>query len=328
VENGERILVTGGSGFIGTNVIDLLARTSPLALCNFDARPPRDKSQGGMWLAGDLCNYGDIRHCIETFRPTTVVHLAARTDLNGRSMTEYKANTDGVENLLRALDLAVPAARVIFASSRLVCPVGYEPRSDVEFDPTTFYGESKAVGEQLVRRHFNGREDTWTIVRPTSIWGPWFGTPYRDFFESIRRGLYVHPQNVEVWKSFGFVGNTSFQLVRISQASNNSVCGAVLYLADYTPVEVGSFAQRIQFEMGAPRVRSVRPWILRGLALIGDVLTHVGWSDPPLTTFRLNNLMTHMTYDLSRLERIVGPLPFNVHAGIRETVKWMQTHRL
>jgi hypothetical protein len=52
----------------------------------------------------------------------------------------------------------------------------------------------------------------------------------------------------------------------------------------------------------------------------------LGWQNPPLTRFRLNNMITEMVYETSELERIVGPLPFSEKQGVAITVDWLRNH--
>ena len=62
--------------------------------------------------------------------------------------------------------------KIIIASSMLVCELGYSPKNFNDYKPNTLYGESKVLTEKIVKKFKN----SWTIVRPTSIWGPWFET--------------------------------------------------------------------------------------------------------------------------------------------------------
>ncbi len=78
----------------------------------------------------------------------------------------------------------------------------------------------------------------WLIVRPTSIWGPWFAEPYRDFFTAIQRGLYMHPRGVRVRRSYGFVDNSVFILDRLTQHARGAAHRRTFYVADYEPVEL------------------------------------------------------------------------------------------
>jgi len=214
---------------------------------------------------------------------------------------------------------------VVFASSRLVCRIGYMPSRDDDYCPSTVYGQSKAIGEQTVRARASGRHFDWMIVRPTSIWGPWFGTPYRQFFDTVTRGRYLHPRGHQVYKSFGYVENSVHQLLKLVEAPRDLTRARTFYLADYPPVDVLAMARQIRAATGQDEVvREVPIGLLQAAATLGDGLKWLGWKNPPLTRFRLANLVTPMVHGLDSLEQLVGELPYSMAAGVERTVDWMR----
>jgi len=320
-----RVLITGGSGFIGTNLVELYRRAGVTDLVNLDPAPPRDPEHRAHHVAVDLEDGAGMRDAVAAFGPDVVFHLGARTDLHGRSVEEYAANTTGTSNLIAAL-LALPARpRAILASSRLVAHIDHRPTAEDDYAPTTPYGESKVEMERRVRAEAGELE--WLLVRPTSIWGPWFATPYRDFFEAVARGRYVHPKGATVRKSYGFVGNVVVSLDRLMfDGGLERLRGQTIYLADYPPIEVMAWARTIADRLGRDAPRSVPFAALRVAAAVGDVAKRLGMDEPPLTSFRLHNLVTEMLYDTSPLEDVVGPLPFSMEDGVDVTVDWMRRH--
>jgi nucleoside-diphosphate-sugar epimerase len=213
---------------------------------------------------------------------------------------------------------------MVFASSMLVCRNGYIPRSDDDYCPNTLYGQSKVSGELVVRgcRELAGR---WTIVRPTSIWGPWCGPPYLSFFLSLARGRYWHPGSGNPPKAFGYVGNTTYQIVRLLTARLESVAGRTFYLADNPGYSIRDFATAIQVALRTKPIRELPLWLLRPTAALGDVLMKLGWNNPPLTSFRLSNMLTGSQFDLRDLHSITGQLPFSLSEGVSETISWLRT---
>ncbi len=318
----EPILVTGGSGFIGTNVVQALIDAGR-TVANFDVTEPRDPRHHGLWTPGDLLDADTVRTAVHRTAPASVLHLGARTDLEGASLDDYAANTVGTANLLTALRECPSPPRVIVASSRMVCPIGYQPTSDVDFDPPNAYGMSKVETERITRQ--SDYPGTWAITRPTSIWGPWFEEPYRDFFTAAAKGRYVHPGKAQIRKSFGYVENTVAQLLALLEAPHDSIHGRVFYLADYEPIDVLEWATEIRRATGGRTViRTVPLGALRGLAWTGDVLKRLGWVNVPLTSFRLDNLLTEMIYDMGPTQQIAPVLPVSAAEGVLRTVAWMR----
>jgi len=318
-----RFIVTGGSGFIGTNIIESLLADNHQVL-NIDIATPKKKDHLPFFKQLDILNFEDLNSVVRDFQPEIIYHMAARTDLNGFLPSDYAANTVGVENLIHTLNSCKSLKAVLFASSRLVCKIGYQPISESDYCPDTLYGESKVEGEKIVTALRAKIPCRWFIVRPTSIWGPWFDVPYKNFFLSIINGRYVHPNVNSIPKSFGYVKNSVFQMRKICEGFNTDLSETVFYMADYPPIDVISMANIIQQSASTKTIRSVPVFILRMIALVGDFFRFLGFNNPPLTTFRLNNLLTPMIYDLQPIKNAVGILPFNLKQGVEETIDWLK----
>jgi GlcNAc-P-P-Und epimerase len=321
----SRFFITGGSGFIGTNLIQYLIDKEHQVI-NYDIAPPRNNAHGHLWVQGDILDVNVLSSSVEQYDPEYVVHLAARTDLDGKNLADYRTNTDGVLNIVNTVSQSKIIKRVLFASSRLVCKIGYLPKTDTDYLPTTFYGESKVVGEKIIREYQNNLSCNWVIFRPTSIWGPWFDTPYKEFFFTILKSLYVHPKGMRIDKSFGYVGNTVSQIWDLLFYDSQLSHQKTIYMCDYPPIEVKEWADLIAQQNGSKSPREVSVFILKTLALIGDTLKVLGYKHPPLTSFRLNNLMTNMVYDTQLLQKISPSLPFSTEEGVLETLAWIKKY--
>lgn len=319
-----RILITGGSGFIGTNLVEHYA-TRGHAVVNIDIAAPQNPAHGNYWIKTDIRDTVTISRQIREFRPDILLHMAARTDLFGKSVEDYEANTAGVSNIISAVKSADSVRLAIFASSMLVCKIGYRPTDGFDYCPSTPYGESKVEGEWRVRREA-GNAFPWLIVRPTSIWGPWFASPYRDFFTAVQKGWYVHPSGKRIMRSYGFVLNTVYQIDRLVEQRGGDLLGKAVYIADYEPIELKSWADEVQRCLGVKPIREVPLWIFRVAAKIGDIFKSLGWNTVPMSSFRLNNLLTEMIHDTSPIESVCGPLPYTMPDAVSLTCDWLRKH--
>ncbi len=319
----KRIVITGGSGFIGTNLIESLFQAGNEVI-NFDRNSPRNPEHAQFFRQGDILDGAQLSAVMHDFRPELCVHLAARTDLDGATMEDYDANTIGVKNMIAAARTVGSVRRILFASSRYVHRTEVFPKHDEDYSPFTLYGQSKVDGERIVRS--SGLEIPWAIFRPTSIWGPWFGVPYRTFFDAVRRGVYVHPRGRRILKSYGYIGNVVHQIAQFLSVDTSKIDKRTFYVSDDQNMDVLEFAQLIRRTFGAPPVREVPLAVLQGLAIAGDVLKRMGVSNPPITSFRLSNLLTPMGYDLSLTRQVAGPAPYTLRAGVQSTVEWILSH--
>jgi GlcNAc-P-P-Und epimerase len=317
-----KILVTGGSGFIGTNLIEKFLYEDKIEIKNIDIESPKIQAHYANWINCDICNFNLLKKVFHKFQPDIVIHLAARTDLNGLHVENYPENVNGVENVIRCCNSVKNLKRAIFASSMLVCRLGYQPNNDKDFCPTIAYGESKVKGEQLVRSMIRNDLE-WIIVRPTSLWGPWFGVPYRNFFDIVRSGYFMFPRDLKVYRSYGFILNSIDQLACLMYTNKKSALHKVHYLADYEPIELSHWANKIIEISKKGKVYRPPFILLKIVAIIGDLLKFVGFRSPPMSSFRLKNMTTNAVYGTDSIQNICGNQSYSMHEGVEITVRWL-----
>lgn len=316
-----RIIVTGGSGFIGTNLVNKLLKDGASVL-NLDNQKPLNDDHLPHWRQIDILDYESLEAEIIEFKPDFIVHLAAVTDLNGKTLDYYRANIDGTKNIIEISKKVPTLKKVIFTSSMYVCQPGYIPTCYNDYKPHTIYGESKVKGEQLVKQltdtHFS-----WVIVRPTSIWGPWFNIPYIDFFNIIYQGKYFDFGRT-CTKTYGYVENTVYQLQKLLAAEN--VHNKIFYLGDNPPIQISEWANEISYEIGRKKIKRIPLFIMRAAALTGDLLSKFNFKFP-ISSFRLRNMATNNILPLNDLYEITGPAPINRLDGVKKTINWLVKYK-
>ncbi|MBN1554976.1 MAG: NAD(P)-dependent oxidoreductase [Phycisphaerae bacterium] len=319
----KRVFLTGGSGFIGTNLIARL-RDNDYDVLNADTQPPRNPAQKQFHKHVDILDADALKTALAEFTPTHVVHLAARTDLDGKTLEDYRVNTDGTRNLIQAIEATPSVTRTIFTSTKLVCQPSYFPKDDRDVCPNTVYGQSKADMETLIRSA-GELTGSWCIARPSSIWGPWYSIPYHRFILSVARGRYVHPGRCNPPKSFGYVENYAFQTLKLLEAPDEAIQGKVFYLSDYDEFTIRAWADEIASAAGGKRIRTIPSRMMRLMAMMGDACKLLGWKAVPMSSFRLNNMWSDTTrIPLDNTKTLTGPLPYSMKDGVRRTVEWMR----
>lgn len=322
-----RFLITGGSGFIGTNLISFLVAKYPRsAILNLDIKPARDFRQDSFFSYCDINSLSSLQVHFKSFAPTHVFHLAAATGVGDLPLSHFTANITGVKNVIDVSASCSALQRIIFASSLLVCRVGFVPDGFAEYCPSTNYGISKMKGEILVKN--SPQSVPWVIVRPISIWGPWNYQPYTQFFQSILSGMYFNIGSVKSIRSLGYVLNTVYQLEKLAMADPLAVIGKTFYLADYKPSSLRYMAKKTASHRKLFKSIPTLPLALVViLAKVGDFVQLITGKPFPLTSFRLNNLLTEYVFDLSQLEHVCGPLPYDLDDGLVETLDWLRNPR-
>jgi nucleoside-diphosphate-sugar epimerase len=167
-----KLAVTGGTGFVGSHLIDaaLAAGHSVLAL----TRRPQQQREGLNWVDGSLSDSASLERLIDT--TDAVIHVAGV--LKARDRQGFEAgNVTGT--------LAVLAAATAGGTQRFVHVSSLAAREP----QLSLYGASKAQAEKLVAE--SGLD--WVIVRPPAVYGP-DDRETLDLFRMARGGtIYMPP---------------------------------------------------------------------------------------------------------------------------------------
>jgi len=167
----QRILVTGGAGYIGSHtVVELLAAGGAVAvLDNLSKGHRKAVPQDVRFIQGDLHNRADVDRVFTEFQPTSVVHFAAES-LVGESVQNpakyFRNNLTGALNLLDAM-VEHRVDRIVFSSTAATYgePVSIPIRESDPTVPTNPYGESKLTIEKMLKWYGNAYGIRYVALR-------------------------------------------------------------------------------------------------------------------------------------------------------------------
>jgi nucleoside-diphosphate-sugar epimerase len=244
------ILVTGGTGFIGTHLLKRLAAGGEVVRALVRrTRTPRTLPPGAEPAYGDLASGEGIEAALHG--ADTVIHLAGVTKAL-HTADYYTGNRTATENLVNAM--AGRGLRFVHVSSlAAIGPAGggLAVSEDDEPHPLTHYGKSKLDGERVVRRIAPDA----VIVRPPVVYGPG-DTDVFQLLKAISRGLVLEISGGERWFSAIYVEDLVDGLLAAARAPR--AAGRTYFLAHAKPVswtQLGSTAARIMSR--TPRVVTV-----------------------------------------------------------------------
>lgn len=314
-----KILITGASGFIGTNLLEDILEKGHSVL-NIDFNEPKIKERNEVWKNVDIVEYEPFEKVVLDFNPDYIVHLAARTDLDGKTVEDYAANTVGVENLMKIIEKLPDLKKVIIASSKFVTENGYKIKDQFDYCPHTIYGESKVITEKNVWA--NKPHCDWCIIRPTSIWGPFFGVPYRNFFDLVMKRMYFHIGHIKCHKTYGYIGNAIYQIEELLFNETLNEDNKVFYIGDEPAYEINEWADEIANELGF-KVPTMPVWFVKCLAKFGDLVGLVGVHFP-MQSFRFHNMTNDGVNDMTNTYKIAPEMPYTRLEGTKATIKWIK----
>jgi len=178
-----RALVTGGAGFIGSNLVDALLEAGHEVEVVDDLSTGRRSNLDGALARGATLNEIDIRdrealvECATRQRPEAIFHLAAQIDVR-RSMADVpfdaRVNIEGTINVLEAAR-AAGAGRVVFSSTggAIYGETDILPSDEtVEPIPEAPYGQSKYCAERYVRLYGRLFGVSAVSLRYGNVYGP------------------------------------------------------------------------------------------------------------------------------------------------------------
>jgi len=195
-----KILITGGSGFLGSNLAAYsLGEGDDLLV--FDNLSRKGSVENLAWLEsqgefrfvhGDIRNQNDVVRTVSEFSPDVIFHLAgqvAMTTSIANPRLDFETNVMGSHNLLEAVRLHVPAAAVVYSStnkvygdleqfsyreteSRYVCsdrPNGFDEATPLDFHSP--YGCSKGAADQYMLDYARIFGLKTVVFRHSSMYG-------------------------------------------------------------------------------------------------------------------------------------------------------------
>ncbi len=237
--------VTGGSGFVGRNLIRALrARGDAVrALARSAESIEVMSSMGAVAVRGDLDSAAVLR---EGMRGCDwVFHAAAHTQEWGPRELFDRVTVDGTRNVITAAK-AAGVRRLIHVSSEAALLDGspmvrVNETRPLPARPFQYYPASKTASEALVRAA-NGTELETVVVRPRLIWGAGDTSLLPQLMEGVKRGRFKWIAGGRHLTSTCHVANVVEGLLL---AAEKGRAGEVYFLTDGEPVKFREFLTRM-----------------------------------------------------------------------------------
>jgi UDP-glucose 4-epimerase len=309
-------LITGGAGFIGSNVTDaLIARGDAVTIYDNFATGKRrfleaiEGNELARVVEGDILDEDRLAKALEGC--DRVIHLAANADVRhglDHPRVDLEQNTIGTFTVLSAMRQA-GVKRILFSSTGSVYgePNVFPTPESCPFPrQTSLYGASKLAGEGLVQAFCEGYGFTGTICRFVSILGERYTHGHLfDFYNSLLRdpSLLRILGDGKQTKSYLYVGDCVRAMLLLLDSAEAGSCEAFNLGTDET-TDVNESVRRICAHMG----------IDPELSYTGDQRGWIG--DSPLI---------HL--DCAKL-RLLGWVPeLTIGSAVERTLSWFDANR-
>lgn len=321
--DGERVLVTGATGFIGRQLVRELLAGGARVSCLV-----RRSEQ-----AAELARRGVEPRVGDLTRPETldgvggfdlVFHLAGV--LAARRAEEFeRVNVEGPRNLYEALlASARPPRRVVHVSSIAAGgpSAGTQPRrEDDPADPVSLYGRTKLAGEKVA--HHYGHRLPIVILRPAVVYGP-EDLNLLPIFQMVARGWVLVPP--EQPKIYSLVHVEDLARVMLRAARLEAMVGGTYHVATGEPCGWDGLIAAIADALGT-RPRQLHlgrlPYVLA--AWLNALRSRFGAHGPVdlLIPQKLPELFARYWHvDTTALEGAMDLDSIPLAGGIRDTARW------
>lgn len=202
-----KITLIGGSGFVGTRLIDRLQAESgdSNVITNIDLQPSKFFNE--ITTIGDVRNQEDMTKSLKGSDIVILLAAQHRDDVHPISLY-YDTNVEGMKVTLRAMK-ENGVRRIVFFSSVAVYGINKNnPDENHPYDPFNHYGKSKRDAELVLLEWYKQNPD-WNvnIIRPTVIFGERNRGNVYNLLRQIAGGRFLRVGNGENRKSMAYVGN-------------------------------------------------------------------------------------------------------------------------
>src|SRR5579883_2141680 len=269
----RQAFVTGGSGFVGRNLIAALRAKGVVvrALVRSASGALTVERGGAEAIHGDL---DDVTALTEGMHGCDVVfHVAAKTGDWGNKDDFYRANVTGTENVLAAARAASVSCLVHVSTEAVLLGGGPIVQVDesrpLPAHPLGLYAQTKGLAEQAVlAANAPGAFET-IVVRPRFIWGKDDTNILPRLIQMIQSGSFQWIDQGRYLTSTTHVDNVCEGLLLAAEHGRG---GAIYFITDGEPVEFRTFLTAMLRTQGVdPSERSVPRWLARTVAWWSEI---------------------------------------------------------
>lgn len=310
-----RAVVTGGGGFLGRSIVEMLLARGDTVSVLARGRYPEVEALGATALSLDLTTADEAALVSALQGADVVFHVAARAGVWGPRADFWSINVEATRRLVAAAQ-AAGVGRFIYTSSPSAVWSGADEENLSEADcpyPTSFlafYPESKAAAEQLVLGA-RGPGFATTALRPHLIWGPRDPHLVPRLLERGRAGRLRIVGSGENRVGITYVENAAWAHLLAADvlAPGSPNDGRAYFITDDAPVALWPWINALFQAMDVPPVTrhiSTATAVRLGGLAEGIWRTFGLAGEPPMTRFVARQLSTHHHYDLSAARRDFG----------------------
>lgn len=291
----NKLLFTGGTGFLGKNVMPLLQKDFEVTTCGIT---PEDMIQANLAKnVPELPQQYDI-----------VLHAAGKAHVVPKTEEEkqlfYDINYQGTVNLCNALEqVGVPKALVFISTVAVYgCDSGELITEEHPLNCETPYAKSKIMAEEYLTKWCSEHGVVLGILRPSLLAGKNAPGNLGAMVNGVRKGFYMNIAGGKVIKSVLMAEDIARLLPLVAEK------GGVYNVCDTRQPSFGELSISVARQLGKRKPISIPYWMAWCMAKVGDLLG----SKAPINSYKLSKMTESLTFSNEKARRELGWEPLDV----------------
>ena len=324
------ILITGGTGFVGSAFCRLLSDEGHCCTC-FDLHEPANelvKNGNVKFIQGDVRDRGALNKAMTGV--DAVIHLAAaHHDFGISEQTFHDVNVGGMTNVCDSMQQHGVKKLCFFSTVALYGKQDTPPTETTTPEPNSPYGSTKLAAEKVCIQWCEADPTNQCLVmRPTVIFGPNSFANMYSLIRQIDSGKFLRVGKMANIKSLAFVDNIVSTSINLWITKNHPQQGIDFFnYVDVPDLCSRQIVENVYRELNRKKpVFSLPLWLARLLVFPVDLLIKITGKNLPISSARINKLAVANTQiDASKIHKIADPPATSVPDGIQQMVSWYQT---
>lgn len=296
----NKLLFTGGTGFLGHNVKPILDQKYEVVTCGIT---PDDMIKAN--LAREIpdlpCQYDIVLHACGK------AHIVPKTDAEQQAF--YDVNYQGTVNLCAALEKAGVPKALIFISTVAVygCEFGDNIDESHPLEGETPYAKSKRMAEDYLNEWCWKNKVVLSIIRPSLIAGKNAPGNLGAMVNGIKKGFYMNIAGGKVVKSILMAEDIARLVPLLAEK------GGTYNVCDTRQPSFGEISMSVAKQLGKGKPFDIPYWMAWCMAKVGDLLG----SKAPINSYKLDKMTKSLTFSNEKARRELGWDPLDVLENYR-----------
>lgn len=313
-----KVAVVGGSGFVGTRLIDILVSSGQYDLLNIDKSVSEKFPE--LTQVGNVMDKHSLTNQLQGADIVILLAAEHRDDVTPISLY-YDVNVQGMKNTLGAME-ANDIKRIIFTSSVAIYGLDKDnPNESFPAEPFNHYGKSKWQAEQILLELYSKHQD-WNIniIRPTVIFGEGNRGNVYNLLNQIANGKFMMIGKGNNQKSMSYIGNiVAFIRFMIEEKQTGYNVYNYADKPDFTTNDLVYHTGKI-LNKNIPTIRI--PYWMGMLGGYGfDLLAFVSRKKLNISSVRVKKFCAVTQYDASKAFSSGFIPPYEVEEGVRKMLE-------